>query len=70
MMEKISRRGGARPGAGRRPEDLKVVTFYLAPETSDRITALSKNMGISKGKVVDRIVRWYLESEERQLPDK
>lgn len=65
-MEKISRRGGARPGAGRRPEELKTVTFYLSPETSDRITSLSKDMGISKGKVVDYIVRWYVEDSRKE----
>lgn len=65
-MEKISRRGGARPGAGRPSEDLKAITIYVSPDTVSRLDSLSGDLGISKGKVVDSLVKWYAEDSNKE----
>lgn len=65
-MENISRRGGARPGAGRPSEDLKAITIYVSPDTVSRLDSLSKELGISKGKVVDSLMKWYVEDSDRE----
>ena len=53
--------GGARRGAGRPNESLVPVCLYIDKETRDELTRLSSDLGISHGKVVDLLVRWYSE---------
>lgn len=53
--------GGARRGAGRPKESLVPVCLYIDKETRDEITRLSSDLGISRGKVVDLLVRWHSE---------
>lgn len=54
-------RGGARSGAGRPEESLVTVCLYIEKETRDELSGLSSDLGISRGKVVDLLVRWYSE---------
>lgn len=54
-------RGGARSGSGRPEENLVSVCLYIEKETRDELSGLSSDLGISRGKVVDLLVRWYSE---------
>lgn len=58
--------GGKRQGAGRKREVYRSVTLRLKPETDQRVEQLSKELGISKGKVVDLIVEQYIENIEEE----
>jgi len=50
-------RGGKRKGAGRPKGDPRVkISLTLKPETVATITALSEDIGIGKGEVVDMAV--------------
>ena len=50
-------RGGKRPGAGRPKGEPRVkISLTLKPETVSTITALSEDMGIGKGQVIDRAI--------------
>lgn len=51
--------GGARRGAGRPGESLVSVCLYIEKETRNELSGLSEDLGISRGKVVDLLVRWY-----------
>ena len=53
-------RGGKRPGAGRPKGDPRVkISLTLKPETVATITALSEDMGIGKGEVIDMAVEKF-----------
>jgi len=50
-------RGGKRKGAGRPKGDPRVkISLTLKPETVATITALSEDIGIGKGEVIDMAV--------------
>jgi len=50
-------RGGKRPGSGRPKGDPRVkISLTLKPETVATITALSEDIGIGKGEVIDMAV--------------
>lgn len=51
--------GGSRSGAGRPRADYVAVTIYISHETNNEISRLASDLGMSKGKVVDLLVRWY-----------
>lgn len=55
MADKSNTHGGARLGAGRHAIENKRVTFnaMIAPETFAAIVEQSKQLGISRGKVID-----------------
>ena len=58
MTEKT--RGGARPGAGRRPadpEDKRVqMVITIDRETRDKLKAMAKEMHIRVGRLIDSLV--------------
>ena len=58
-MKKVSKRGGARPNAGRKRRDpdaspRKTVTFRFHPDTIARLDSLSKKLGITRTAVVEQ----------------
>lgn len=58
-------RGGARnypKGSAPRP----TLTCRVAPETYTAITQLSADLGISQGKVVDELLKSYMEMCEKE----
>ena len=57
-MQTKSKRGGPRKGAGRPNGEPRVkVSLTLKPGTVARLTALSEDMGIGKGSVLDMAVK-------------
>ena len=58
--------GGRRPGSGRKKEPLKMVSVRIHEDTVKVLNTLSNDLGISKGKVVDHIVRWYVEDSRKE----
>ena len=62
-----SRRGGARPGAGRKPSESpkKSIAFRLNDDTHERLKDLSKSSGHSQARIIEYLVR-----KIKKLPDK
>ena len=58
--------GGRRPGSGRKKEPLKMVSVRIHEDTVKVLDSLSKDMELSKGKVIDHLVRWYVEDTEKE----
>lgn len=56
--------GGRRSGSGRKKEKTKALTIRVSEATADIIKKQSEELGISQGKVVDLMVRQYVESIE------
>lgn len=54
-------RGGARPGAGRKPadpEDKRVqMVITISPETRDRLKSISRARHIRIGRLIDEMVK-------------
>lgn len=66
MSNDTIRRGGRRPGAGRKPtEDKRVsITIRISQDTSMRLRSL-RERGITLGRLVDDIVeRAYLDMQQ------
>ncbi len=63
MEKSKENRGGARNGAGRPAEELKMVTAYVSPKTAAILDKLRNEFGVSRGKVIDIIIADY---EDRQ----
>ena len=57
-MNEKSKRGGARPGAGRKPNNEGIPmgygSYYAPVECLDRVKALAKRFECSEGEVIDR----------------
>ena len=53
------RRGGARPGAGRKSEDKKQVATKLAPDVINMIDVLKKETNLPKAQIIESAVREY-----------
>ena len=70
MEEKKEKRGGARKGAGAKPlpECVKRQTFMcrVKPDTLTHIKSLSTDIGISRGEVIDHIVKWFIEESGKE----
>ena len=60
IIPKKFKRGGARPGAGRRPadpEDKRVqMVITIDRETRDKLKAMAKEMHIRVGRLIDSLV--------------
>lgn len=68
MSAKESRtmsRGGARnypKGSGKR----ETFVCRVDPETMAQIRQLSEDCGLSRGEVIDHVVKWYVENSEKE----
>lgn len=53
------RRGGARPGAGRKPvaSPKKSIAFRLNDETREHLLSLSESSGHSQARIIEYLVR-------------
>ena len=57
MPEKKNTRGGARPGAGRKPQEYVRLSLDLQPADYERVKALAAEQGIAPRKwMIQRIV--------------
>ena len=60
IIPKKFKRGGARPGAGRRPADPKdkrvQMVITIDRETMDKLKAMAKEMHIRVGRLIDSLV--------------
>lgn len=69
MEKSKGTRGGFRPGSGaKRLGDQKRVNFVcrVDPGTMNRIKQLSEDCGMSRGEVIDRIIKWYVEDSNKE----
>lgn len=55
-MDKIERRGGNRPGAGRKGKNYVSMSVRLPEETRNQITRLSIQLGITLGETIAQAV--------------
>lgn len=64
-MEKQSKRGGARRGAGRKATGRNVVnsTISLPIESWEKLAELAEAQGISKNKLTARVVQEWLDRQ-------
>ena len=66
MEKSKGNRGGARQGAGRPAEDLKMVTAYVSPKTAETLDRLRDEFGVSRGKVIDILAGMYMENSRTE----
>ena len=63
MQQKTKTRGGARPGAGRKPGPKKILkTYSVYPEDAEIIRDCAKTMGISSSEFIHELIRAYEEN--------
>ena len=66
-MEKIEKRGGSRPGCGRKPavqgKKRCQISISVSPESKRMIDEMRKRK-VNVGQVVDDLIRQYFEDEE------
>lgn len=63
-LETMSR-GGARnypKGSGKR----ETLVCRVDPETMNCIKQLAEDCGMSRGEVIDHVIKWYVESSEKE----
>lgn len=61
-MSSGGKRGGARPGAGRKPGPKKILkTYSVYPEDAEIIRDCAKTLGISSSEVIHELIRAYEE---------
>lgn len=66
MEKSKENRGGARKGAGRPAEDLKMITAYVSPQTAETLDRLRVEFGVSRGKVIDILAGMYMENSRTE----
>ena len=54
--ERAAKRGGARPGAGRKPKDTLPVSLRLTPEAREKLKKLAKGRPGGMSGVVNRLI--------------
>lgn len=66
-MDKVAKRGGFRPGSGRKPaaqETKRVnISISVSPDTKKKIEEL-RSRNIKVGQVLDDLIRQYFDSME------